>query len=62
MKKATLLLALLTFSVMFSQTDIAINTEMNWTKNWTNFDPKTTSYNSPDASIPNSRRYRSYFK
>ncbi len=53
MKKATLLLALLTFSVMFSQTDIALNTEMNWTKNWTNFDPKTASYNSPDASIPN---------
>lgn len=53
MKKAFLLVAVFVSCFTFSQENLDIKDNMNWTRNWTNFDPKHETYNTPDAMIPN---------
>ena len=52
MKKNLLLLVFLTFTVLIkAQNTKGITGENNWLNMWTNFNPKTTSYNDPSIII-----------
>ncbi len=48
-----LLISFLLCTPMYSQIEFNTATSMNWTRNWTNFDPDKTSYPTHDQLIPN---------